>query len=85
MVNTMLNFSITACPLGTPATQGPKTYKCPCGTAWFTGEMQTWQQNPVVARGATRYIRPQALEVWPLNPLKFLKYKITLALRSNAR
>ena len=27
----------------------------------------------------------QALEVWPLNPLKCLKYKIALALRSNAR
>ena len=39
MVIILFNFSINACPLGTPATQGPKTYKYPCGTAWFTGEM----------------------------------------------
>ena len=26
------------------------------------------------------YEEPQALEVWPLNPLKCLKYEITVAL-----
>ena len=31
--------------------------------------------------GLSKYVLPQALEVWPLNPLKCLKYEITVALR----
>ena len=42
----------------------------------------SFSQKCACIGGLWRLLYPQAIEVWPLNPLKCLKYKITLALRS---